>query len=174
MQAEEAGLVVDYFHGADDAFLDLLGVDPSKLADPDEWRDLISRDLAKPLAKRKYYYLIWEFDGAPVGHSNIGDIVRGEHAYMHLHIWPQAQRQRGLGGEFVKRSVPIYFDKFDLETLYCQPKASNPAPNRTLAKVGFELLDTFETTPGWFNTYQTVNRWYFPRSGLTRLSNPAI
>jgi hypothetical protein len=43
--------------------------------------------------------------------------------------------------------------------LYCEPYALNPAPNKTLEKLGFKFLKTYTTIPGWINFEQEVNLW---------------
>ena len=48
---------------------------------------------------------------------------------------------------------------FNLLKLFSQPYALNPAPNRTLQKVGFKYLKTYETTPSWINFRQPVTLW---------------
>ena len=48
-----------------------------------------------------------------------------------------------------------------------EPYAQNPAPNRILSKVGFELIKTYDTTPGWISLHQTVNLWELSRSHPT-------
>ncbi|MEM7345033.1 MAG: GNAT family protein, partial [Chloroflexota bacterium] len=116
-------------------------------------------DFEQPLAQKKFYYVLWELDQAPIGHSNINKIVYGQEAYMHLHLWHSQKRKGGHGTFFIQESINRYFELFHLQNLFCEPYALNPAPNKTLAKAGFELLKTYETTPGWINFNQPVNRW---------------
>jgi RimJ/RimL family protein N-acetyltransferase len=53
-----------------------------------------------------------------------------------------------------------------LQVVYCQPNAFNVAPNRALARAGFEYLETYEPTPGWLNYHQPVTRWSLTRERL--------
>ena len=39
----------------------------------------------------------------------------------------------------------------------------NPAPNKTLARVGFEFVKEYVTVPGSINFEQPVNRWEMTR-----------
>ncbi len=156
--------VVAYFRDADPAFLAGMGVDHAKLPARAEWERIIRDDLARPLEDRKFYYLVWENDGAPVGHSNINKIVYAREAFMHLHLWQTGNRRSGHGTYFIPQSIDRYFERFHLQVLICEPYARNPAPNRVLAKAGFELVRTYETTPGWINFPQTVNRWVLTRA----------
>ena len=111
---------------------------------PNDWHDLIANDMSRPHRDKQLYYLIWELDGTAIGHSHINDIEYGSQAFMHLHVWDASERQRGLGTRFVRASVPIYFEAFKLDRLYCQPHARSEAPNRTLARAGFEFVETIE------------------------------
>ena len=38
-----------------------------------------------------------------------------------------------------------------------------PPPNKTLAKLGFEFVETFEGIPSWINFQQKVNKWVLTR-----------
>jgi RimJ/RimL family protein N-acetyltransferase len=166
MRADEAHRIVSYFHALTPADLARMGIDPAKMPDEATWNASIQEDLARPMLERRWHFVIWEIDGAPVGHSNIGDVVRGEHGTMHLHVWRPDLRARGHGRALVVESARRYFEVFDLRTLYCQPNAFNVAPNRTLARAGFEYLETVETIPGWLNFHHPVTRWALTRARL--------
>ncbi|MDJ0722153.1 MAG: GNAT family protein [Desulfobacterales bacterium] len=155
--------VVGYFRDAAPEFLVGMGVDRAKLPAREEWQRIIRDDLERPLETRQFYYLIWEVDGTPIGHSNINKIVFGWDACMHLHIWHAAARRSGHGLQFIRESITRYFERFRLQNILCEPYARNPAPNRILAKIGFEHVRTYATTPGWINFPQTVNRWVLTR-----------
>ena len=151
--------IVDYFLNSDKDFLSGMGVDTSKLPTREEWLEILSTNFMLSLDQKKFFYMIWLFDNQPIGHSNINKIVFAEEAYMHLHIWKKEVRKKGIGFELLKLTIPHYFDIFKLKNLYCEPLATNSAPNRTLEKLGFEFIKSYDTIPGWINTYQTVNRW---------------
>lgn len=151
--------IVDYFLKADKAFLVGMGVDIAKLPTRDAWLELLQKEYQHPIEQKSFFYLIWLLNDTPVGHSNINKIRFGEEAYMHLHSWNPPNRKKGMGLQFIKMCLPYYFDLFQLKKLYCEPYALNPAPNKTLQKIGFILLESYETTPGWINFHQPVNRW---------------
>jgi RimJ/RimL family protein N-acetyltransferase len=98
-------------------------------------------------------------DNKAIGHSNINKIIFGGEAYMHLHVWDESRRKKGMGHTFLKKTLPYYFNAFHLKALYCEPYAFNPAPNKALEKSGFDFIKSYDTIPGWINLYQTVNRW---------------
>jgi RimJ/RimL family protein N-acetyltransferase len=151
--------MVDYFLKADIEYLAGMGVDAEKLPRREEWLQLLTDEFRKPPEKKGFFYVIWLLNNVPVGHSNINKIIFGEEAYMHLHLWSADIRQKGMGFEFIKMSLPYYFEKFKLKRLYCEPYAFNPAPNKTLKKLGFDFLKEYDTIPGWINLHQTVNKW---------------
>ena len=88
---------------------------------------------------------------------------------MHLHLWQSGARQKGMGAALVKLSLPWFFEKMQLERLYCEPYALNPAPNKTLEKVGFKRVGTLVTTPGWLNFEQTIHLWQLTRDQFLQL-----
>lgn len=151
--------IVDYFRNSDDQFLLGMGVERSKLPERESWIKLLSENHVRPIEEKDFYYVIWLYDGQPIGHSNINKIIFQDEAYMHLHMWRSEVRAKGIGIELVKRSVPFYFRDFKLKKLWCEPYALNPAPNKTLRKLGFELMKTYDTIPGWISFHQPVNRW---------------
>ncbi len=163
IKADEFDLVISYFLEADEAFLLGMGVEKDKLPAAASWRKLLDDDYNKPLAQRGHYYLIWELDGEPVGHSNINEIIFAKEAKMHLHLWNPEARRHGNGTFFVRQSITHFFETFDLQNLFCQPYAHNPAPNHTLASLGFELLETTHFAPGWLSFPQDVNIWLMTR-----------
>jgi RimJ/RimL family protein N-acetyltransferase len=66
-------------------------------------------------------------------------------------------------------TLPYFFENYSLEELYCEPYALNPAPNRTLAKVGFKLVRQEVTTPGILNFEQEVNLWKITKKEINLL-----
>lgn len=161
--------IVDYFLNADKDFLINLGVDLLKLPAKQEWLDILAANFKLSLEQKKFFYIIWLLDGKPVGHSNINKIVFANEAYMHLHIWLKQTRQQGVGVEFLKLTLPYYFDTFKLKNLFCEPAASNIAPNKTLEKSGFDFVKSYDTIPGWINAYQRVNRWVLTKEKFNSL-----
>jgi RimJ/RimL family protein N-acetyltransferase len=156
--------VVDYFLNADDDFLIQMGADRSKFPSREEWMSIIESNYYLSPDKKSFFYIIWLLDGNPVGHSNINKIVFREEAYMHLHLWQNEIRQKGIGLDLLKMTLPYYFNIFKLKMLYCEPSALNPAPNKTLKKLGFDFVKSYETIPGWINFHQQVNRWCLSRA----------
>jgi RimJ/RimL family protein N-acetyltransferase len=151
--------IVDYFLAGSDSFLLGMGVAREKLPDRVSWLRLLAENHEAKLQDKSFFYVIWTFQGEAIGHSNINKIVFGEEAYAHLHMWRSDIRGSGLGYVLMKSSLPYYFETFQLKNLFCEPYALNPAPNKTLKKLGFDFIRQYETTPGWISFVQPVNRW---------------
>ncbi|MBI5915442.1 MAG: GNAT family N-acetyltransferase [Bacteroidetes bacterium] len=159
LQAGDIDAIARYWLGADTAFLHGMGVDLDKMPAEGQWKKMLSSQLRQSYREKQSYCLIWQVDGRAVGHSNVNKIVFGEEAYMHLHLWDTEVRKQGIGTALVKMTLPHFFKNLQLKKLYCEPYALNPAPNRTLEKIGFEFVKEYVTTPGWINFEQSVRLW---------------
>ncbi len=166
LKRDEIGIIVDYFVNAEDSFLKGMGADKSKLPTRDEWIEKLEFDFTKSYHEKDFYYIIWLQNGQAVGHSNINHIEFGNTATMHLHLWENSTRKKGLGLYFLKMTVPYYFKNLELQKLICEPYSKNIAPNKVLKKLGFELVRTYETTPGQINFLQTVNRYELKKENV--------
>ena len=170
MTKDDVDSIIDYFLNADMEYLNGRGVDINKLPSKLDWTKIILTEFEKKFEYKKLYYLIWEIEGMPVGHSHINDIIFGQEAFMHLHLWNSDNRQKGNGSYFVNKSLPYYFQNFKLQTLFCQPYSLNPAPNKTLEKVGFIFMKKYETVPTPINFRQYVNLWKLNSVDFNNLS----
>lgn len=152
-------LLMNYWFSSTDEHLVGMGVDLAKMPTIAQFRQAIASQLRLPIEQKNAFPVVWEIDGKPVGHSNTNPTTFGETAKMHLHLWANPNRQKGLGTRFVKMTLPLFFNHLKLKTLICEPYALNPAPNKTMEKVGFEFVKEYITTPGSLNFEQPVNQW---------------
>jgi RimJ/RimL family protein N-acetyltransferase len=159
IQLKDIEPLSNYWLNADPEFMKGMGVDLSKMPPRKEWEQMLLDQINTPIPQKKSYAIIWEENGIAIGHSNISKISFGKGAYMHLHLWGNVSRKKGIGTEFVILTLPFYFEKFQLKTLYCEPYALNPAPNKTMEKLGFKFLRSYIGIPGWLNFEQEVNVW---------------
>lgn len=159
IENKDVPLIAEYWLNADDAFLQGMGVDLSKMPEKDIWYDMLQAQVSKPYTEKQSYATIWEYNGDPIGHCNVNKIIFGKEAYMHLHIWNKGARKSGYGVVLVKKSLRYFFNNLKLQAIYCEPYALNPAPNQALKKLGFELEREYVTIPGFLNFEQPVNRW---------------
>ena len=153
--------MIDYFTSAAPAFLRGMGVDPDKMPSRAAWLEAAWRDhqLAETDPRRERFFVGWYLDGELIGHSSINKIKWGEEAYIHLHMWQPDRRKSGVGTEFFRKSIDFFLERFQLDRLYCEPYAENPAPNRVLQKLGYTPVKRYRTIPGPINFEQEVNRY---------------
>lgn len=151
--------MIDYFRSADELFLRAMGVDRCRIPTRERWLALLLPDLERPNPQKQTYYLSWLFEGLPIGHSNANQIVYGEQAFVHLHLWRVERRRSGLGQQLFERSLQMFISQLRLRRVICEPYTENPAPNRVLSNAGFRLARRYRTTPGLVNIEQDVNRW---------------
>ena len=164
MEPSEVDIRIDYFHGAGDDYLQILGVDRELLPSQEAWRSSYEADCALPIRARQSLALVWELNGEIVGFSSTDQIVFGVEAHMHLHILHPERRRTGLGTQFVKQSATYYFRVLEIERLFCEPNAFNIAPNRTLQRAGFRYLFTHQTKPGPINFFQATTLWVMDKA----------
>jgi RimJ/RimL family protein N-acetyltransferase len=167
---KDIDLIANYWLSSPDDFLIAMGVDLSKIPPRDSFKKMLEGQLALPYNQKQAYALIWELDGKAIGHSNVNAIEFGKQATMHLHLWHSETRKKGLGTALVKESLAFYFSKLAIEKLYCEPYALNPAPNKTLAKIGFEYIKTYQTIPGSINFEQEVKQWSLSKEQFKKIA----
>ncbi len=156
---EDIEYFVNYWLGSSPEFLAGMGVDIRKKPNKKQLVDLVSSQIGIPMENRKSYFLTWLINNKPIGCSNVNQIVFGKQAFMHLHLYNRDNRQKGIGTKFVKKSLPFYFENLNLQQLFCEPYSLNPAPNKTVEKIGFEFVKQYKTIPGASNFEQLVNQW---------------
>lgn len=156
--------LLDYWYQASPEYMRQMGADVSKLPAREDFTRMLRSQLTAPMTEKKAYATIWLVDGKPVGHCNVNQIEFGEQAFMHLHLWEPLQRGMGLGSQLVLLSLPYFFDNLQLKRVLCEPYAHNPAPNKTLERIGFKFVKKHVTVPGSLNFEQEVNRWVLERS----------
>ena len=160
IQASDIPLIVDYWLTSEEAYLTGMGVDLNKLPAKEQLTSNILKQINTPIEQRNAYCIIWQLNNKPIGHSNTNPTNFGRDAFMHLHLWNQEVRSKGMGAELLKLTIPYFFENLELKNLYCEPFALNPAPHRTLQKVGFEFVKEYITVPGPLNYEQPVKQWH--------------
>lgn len=162
-------LIVNYWLQSTPDYLESLGVDLKKLPSRSGLLSMLQKQLNSNDNEKDSLALIAVFEGVPIGHCNVNKIIFGEEAYLHLHLWNAQSRKQGLGTGMVLMSVPLFFSRLKLKTLWCEPYALNPAPNKTLEKIGFKWIKRHLTVPGSLNFEQEVNLWKLSYNRFTTL-----
>ena len=160
--------LLDYWYGASTEQLKLMGADINKLPPRSDFQEKLLQQIALPYRNKKSYATIWTLNDKAIGHCNIGDINFGNDAYMHLHLWYPDNRLKGMGTKLVQKSIPYFFKNFNLSKLYCQPYSLNPAPNKTLKKIGFTFIKEHECIPGSINFKQSVNLYSLEKASFDK------
>ena len=151
--------LVNYWMEASAEYLAGMGADINKVPSRSEMERMLNEQVGLAYKNKSSYALVWFADGMAIGHTNVNNLTYGEWGTMHLHLWNTRHRQKGMGQELVKQSLPYFFDNLRLKTIICEPYAHNPAPNKTLKRVGFRFVKTHRTVPGYLNFEQDVHRW---------------
>ena len=158
--------MVAYFTESTDEFLRGMGIDPTKVPSHESWLEEVWEDHHRPGLEKDRFYLARIYDGELVGHSSMNKIQWEQEGSIHLHLWKPELRRNGVGSEFFRRSVEFYFRELRLKSIYCEPYAENPAPNKVLSKLGFTFVKTYKTIPGKTCFEQYVNRWELLKTGV--------
>lgn len=153
--------VCSYWANASNEDLERMGAVPEKVPDYISMYEYLSKDILKNVRERKSVVSIWEYNGEAIGHCNIIDVVEGEHAHLHLHLWRSDLRKKGIGLIFLKKSLDLFVKEFSLKYIIAEPNANNLAPNKILPKAGFSFVKKYKTIPGSLSDEQYVNQWKF-------------
>jgi RimJ/RimL family protein N-acetyltransferase len=145
-----------------------MGVDIHLMPTKDMFFSFWKSQLELPVEKRSSYCILWKKNEIPIGHSSTRPTHFGKDAYMHIHLWNSSDRRKGEGYAFLQLTVSHYFQRLQLQDLYCEPYALNPAPNALLEKAHFDLLKEYTTTPGPSNFEQPVKLWHLSRERFER------
>ncbi len=159
IEEKDINAIVQYWHQPNHQFLKNMGVDIAKIPSPQDLFNMLASQLTLPYDKKQSYCIIWQYNGVAIGHCNVNKIIFGTEAYLHLHLWQNNFRQKGMGFSFLKMAIPFFFHHLQLQHLYSEPCSLNTAPNKTLEKLGFTKLKTYTTIPGYLNFEQEVNLW---------------
>jgi len=145
-QSDDISNIVDYWFKNSDENLLQMGVNKTKLISPLEYANTLQAICNTPLEKVKSHYMIWLIDNKPIGYNALKDIVRGEIAHMHLHMWNAEYRGKGYGARLFCMAAVKFYDMFNLKMILCEPRSSNPMPNKMLTKIGFKKWKTYVST----------------------------
>ncbi len=140
LQLSDIPKIVKYWTSASLEDLERMGADPAKIPSPSYFEQNLRQIYETQDGEAKTYYLIWLVDGVAVGFSSLKNIVIGKTGEMHLHMWEASMRGKGHGAKLFCLSAVEFFQRFQLEKIKCEPRASNPFPNGMLRKTGFCLV----------------------------------
>lgn len=163
INAADIDPIVAYWKEAPEAYLKNMGIDTSDLSRFDGMPAGMMVELAASYPEKKTLHLVAELDGQAIGHTYVNNVEFGNAASIHLHLWRNTEKGQGLGSRMVALALPVFFEKLKLKKLVCEAGAMNPAPNRTMAQLGFTFVKTYVTVPAGWNFELEVSRWELSR-----------
>jgi RimJ/RimL family protein N-acetyltransferase len=164
LQKEDIPYIVNYWLSCSDDQLEKMGADKARLPDAAQFQLDLQNICNTPDEQAKNFYLIWLVKDLPIGFSSLKNISHGENGEMHLHIWNENFHGKGYGAHLFCLSVLDFYDRFRLEIIKCEPRASNPLPNRMLQKIGFPLIKSFVGASSELSLACELNQYSLPRS----------
>jgi branched-chain amino acid transport system ATP-binding protein len=147
LQEHHIPFINRYWDDSPEWFLRAMGVDPSKLGPSVERTNQLRKMIATPDREKTTCSLVWEIDGRPIGYTTLKRIEFGHKADVHLHIWDESCRGKGYGAYFLSRSLKIFFDRFHVKTILCEPAATNRGSNSVLRKIGARFTQNVRIVP---------------------------
>lgn len=89
----------------------------------------------------KSNYLAIKLDSKTIGVHSLSDILDGESAVFHAHIFEQQLRGKGIGKISYLKAFGIFFKRFNLETLEFKTPIVNTASNKLKQSLGIEAVE---------------------------------
>ncbi len=151
--------IVGYWNNSTTEELLAMGIDVNNIEPLKNLGGRLEKQLELSNEDKAAFVLVAMLDEKPVGHCYVNNLIFGKEAFMHLHIWQSTTHKKGIGSEMVRQSIPHFFEKLKLQTLFCEPAAMNPGPNKTLEKIGFKFIKKHITIPAGWTFQLEVNRW---------------
>jgi RimJ/RimL family protein N-acetyltransferase len=140
MTPRDIAPIVRYFTEAPPDLLARMGIAPENVPSAKDLTEQLETLLKTPDSEAQVCYTVWNVDGKSIGFSSLKHIQFGETGDMHLHIWDESIRGKGLGGVLFSLSALHFYERFRLKKIVCEPRQTNPLPNRMLEKAGFPLV----------------------------------
>ncbi|MFK8005079.1 MAG: GNAT family N-acetyltransferase [Saprospiraceae bacterium] len=151
--------IVGYWNNASTEDLLAMGIDVNNIDTLKNLGARLEKQLMLSNEDKAAFVLVALLDKKPIGHCYVNNLIFGKEAFMHLHIWQNNSHKKGMGSAMVRQSIPYFFEKLKLQTLFCEPAAMNLGPNKTLEKIGFKFIKKYTTIPAGWTFQMEVNRW---------------
>ena len=130
--------VVDYWTGNSEEFWRQRGVDKAKFKSRDEFIAGYEKSFLEKGGIPTLVTIL--LNGEAVGIHGVSDIVQGESAVMHAHIWREEHRHRGIGIYSYLKAAEHFFNAFDLKKIIFKTPKVNQGPNRVKEKIGIPAI----------------------------------
>lgn len=147
MKEEDISLIMNYWRKCSDEDFLRMGLDKSKFIISAAFEENLKNILHSSPDETNIYFLMWELNGKTVGYSPLRNLKRNEIGDIHLQMFDASLRGKGYGAILFCLSVVKFYELFNLKMILCEPRSSNPMPNRLLEKIGFDKWKTYISTP---------------------------
>ncbi|SOB77448.1 Protein N-acetyltransferase, RimJ/RimL family [Marinobacter sp. LV10R510-11A] len=134
--------IVSYWLESSPTDLARMGADASKFPTAEQLEISLRSGIGQANHDAQTSYLIWLINNIPIGFSSLKNIHFCQTGEMHLHMWDASYKGRGYGGILFCLSALKFYEKFKLNSITCEPRSSNPLPNKLFSKIGFPLTAT--------------------------------
>jgi hypothetical protein len=161
----------NYWYRSPEAFLRGMGVDPSKMVPEEEFEASLNETITKNSTGSvcKLPFLTIELDGVPVGSHSLGDVVEGETAVFHAHLWSSHVRRIGLCTYTYPRAAKVFMERFGLKELTFKTPMLNHAANRIKEKLGIRPCGEEMLTYPFMIPGQTAKVYRLSRAALASI-----
>ena len=149
---------IAYFTRPSKTDAERMGLAIDRVPSAAQTRSELDAMIATPVDRLRSFVLAWCVDGKTIGHSSLKDIVSGDFASIHLHMWRADLRGKGYGPRLFCLSALDFYERFNLKRIICEPKADNPMANRMLKKIGFPLVLTHVAASSELSVVCELNR----------------
>lgn len=163
LQSADIDSIIAYWMQATPVDLERMGADASKLPAPEKFRKNLEEIIATPDEEKKTAYSIWLLDEKPIGFSSLKKIQLGESGEMHLHMWEAGVRGKGYGAVLFCLSADFFYENFRLKRIKCEPRSTNPFPNKMFQKIGFPLRRTHRAVSSELSLCCELNEYEISR-----------
>jgi RimJ/RimL family protein N-acetyltransferase len=124
---------MDYWYRSAPGYLESLGIDPRTVLAESvllaNWLALCSSGEPMPA-------LTILVKGKAAGIYLLSEVVAGESAVFHAHVWESSLRHKGIATESAPKAFKVFFERFRLKRLVFKVPAQNGAALRVLGKLG--------------------------------------
>jgi hypothetical protein len=159
LASNDITLIVNYWCDMSAADLERMGVDATKIPTGEQFTANLHTQLNTPTTELKAFPMIWCVDDEAVGFATLKNISYGAHGQMHLHIAKPQLRGKGYGGTLFCLAALEFYNRFEPQSIICEPRSTNPMPNGMLKRVGFPLLKTYVGKSGDLSLTCELNRY---------------
>ena len=137
----DAQAILDYWYRSPPAFLEGMGVDLDRLPAPEQLEARIEAKIRGAEGGTPPSDLLMiRCDASTIGFHIINEMVPGDGAIFHGHIFDPAFRRRGVAMTSYPLACRVFLDRFDLRRMWFKTPAQNLGAIRVKEKLGIRRV----------------------------------